>query len=160
MQGALFIPAIAAAALTAILMAITVIDIRRLVIPDGLNIALAGSGLAFRAISQPREIWMQVLASLAVFLAIAVVRKLHTAATGRVGLGFGDVKMLAAAAFWIAPSLFPILLFIASAAALVFACARVIALGPSAAKARMPFGPFIAFGLAMTWAFEQMPPFY
>lgn len=160
MQGALFTSALAASVLTAILIAITIVDMRRLVIPDALNIALACSGLVFRAVDQPHEIWTQVLSATTVFLTIAVVRKLHTALTGRVGLGFGDVKMLAAAACWISPLLFPIFLFLASATALVFVGARVIAAGPSVAKARTPFGPFIACGLALTWAFEQISPFY
>lgn len=161
MIGTLFTSALlAASVLTAILIAIAIVDMRRLVIPDAFNVALACSGLAFRAVDQPHEIWTQILSAAAIFLTIAVVRRLHTALTGRIGLGFGDVKMLAAAACWISPLLFPIFLFLASATALVFVGARVIAVGPSAAKARTPFGPFIACGLALTWTFEQISPFY
>ena len=47
--------------------------------------------------------------------------------TGRIGLGLGDVKMLAAAACWIDPLLLPVLLFIASATALLFVGGQVVA---------------------------------
>ncbi|MER8615162.1 A24 family peptidase [Mesorhizobium sp. M1136] len=146
---------IATIALTAILVTISVADFRRLIIPDELNLALAGTGLGFQAATQLDQVPSQILFAVGTLSAVWLIRRGHLAMTGRIGLGLGDVKMLGAAACWISPLLLPILLFIASASALLFIGGQVVAVGPSAAKARAPFGPFIAAGLGCTWVLEQ-----
>ncbi|TIQ16778.1 MAG: prepilin peptidase [Mesorhizobium sp.] len=142
-------------ALMAILAGISIIDFRRLVIPDGLNLALAGIGLGFQMATRPAEAPAQILFAAATFATVWLVRRGHFVMTGRIGLGLGDVKMLAAAACWISPLLLPVLLFVASASALLFIGGQVVTVGPVAARARVPFGPFIATGLGCTWALEQ-----
>ncbi|MER8583522.1 A24 family peptidase [Mesorhizobium sp. M1423] len=142
-------------ALTAILVAISAADFRRLIIPDELNLALAGTGLAFQMTTHADQLLSQMLFAVATLSAVWLIRHGHFAITGRIGLGFGDVKMLGAAACWISPLLMPVLLFIASASALLFIGGQVVALGPAAARVRVPFGPFIAAGLGCTWALEQ-----
>ncbi len=142
-------------ALTAILAAITAVDFRKLIIPDHLNLALAATGLGFQAATQPDDLPLQVLFAASVLLAIWLMRRGHFMMTGRIGLGLGDVKMLGAAACWISPLLLPVMLFIASASALLFVCGQVVASGPTATRGRVPFGPFIAIGLGSTWALEQ-----
>lgn len=142
-------------ALMAILAGISIIDFRRLVIPDGLNLALAGIGLGFQMATHPADVPAQILFAAAIFAIVWLVKRGHFVMTGRIGLGLGDVKMLAAAACWISPLLLPVLLFIASASALLFIGGQVVTVGPAAARARVPFGPFIATGLGCTWALEQ-----
>lgn len=141
--------------LMAILAGISIIDFRRLVIPDGLNLALAAIGLGFHMATHPAGVPAQILLAAAMFATVWLVRRGHFVMTGRIGLGLGDVKMLAAAACWISPLLLPVLLFIASASALLFIAGQVVTVGPAAARARVPFGPFIAAGLGCTWALEQ-----
>ncbi|MER8887684.1 A24 family peptidase [Mesorhizobium sp. M0816] len=155
MSAHLSLVLIATIALAAILFAISVADFRRLIIPDEFNLALAGTGLGFQAATQPDQVPSQVLFAVGTLSAVWLIRHGHFAITGRIGLGLGDVKMLAAAACWINPLLLPILLFIASASALLFICGQVVAVGPAAARVRVPFGPFIAAGLGCTWALEQ-----
>ena len=140
-------------ALAAILCAISIADFRRQIIPDGLNLALAGIGLAYQIATD--GLTVHVLFAAATFAAAWAIRRGHFLMTGRIGLGLGDVKMLAAAACWISPLLLPVLLFIASASALLFVGGQMVATGPAAAKARVAFGPFIAIGLGCSWALEQ-----
>ena len=140
-------------ALAAILCAISIADFRRQIIPDGLNLALAGIGLAYQIATD--GLTVHVLFAAATFAAAWLIRRGHFLMTGRIGLGLGDVKMLAAAACWISPLLLPVLLFIASASALLFVGGQMVATGPAAAKARVAFGPFIAIGLGCSWALEQ-----
>ncbi|MCP9229991.1 A24 family peptidase [Mesorhizobium sp. LMG 17147] len=142
-------------ALTAILVAISVADFRRLIIPNELNLALAGTGLAFQMTTQAGQFLIQILFAVATLAAVWLIRGGHFAMTGRIGLGLGDVKMLGAAACWISPLLLPVMLFIASASALLFIGGQVVAVGPAAARARVPFGPFIGAGLGCTWVLEQ-----
>lgn len=142
-------------ALAAILVAIAIADFRRQVIPDGLNLALAGIGLAYQVATDANGLPVHILFAAATFAAAWAIRRGHFLMTGRIGLGLGDVKMLAAAACWIGPLLLPVLLFIASASALLFVGGQVVATGPAAARARVAFGPFIAIGLGCSWALEQ-----
>jgi leader peptidase (prepilin peptidase)/N-methyltransferase len=152
-DGAILI--VAGLVLAAILVAIAVADFRRQVIPDPLNMALAVSGLGFQLAVQRDNASMQLLIAAMTLAVFWALRRGHFLITGRIGLGLGDVKMLAAAALWINPLLLPVLLFVASAAALLFVGGQVIATGPAAARMRVPFGPFIALGLGLSWMLEQ-----
>lgn len=109
-------------ALVAILCAISIADFRRQIIPDALNLALAGIGLAYQMATDGLPV--HILFAAATFAAAWAIRRGHFLMTGRIGLGLGDVKMLAAAACWISPLLLPVLLFIASASALLFVGGR------------------------------------
>lgn len=149
----------ATAALMAMLAAISVVDFRRLMIPNELNLALALIGLGFQVTTQPDGFLLQVLFAAGALLTIWLIRHGHFVMTGRIGLGLGDVKMLGAAACWISPLMLPTLLFIASASALLFLGGQVVMAGPAAAHARVPFGPFIALGLGCTWVLEQFAGF-
>lgn len=142
-------------ALAAVLAAISITDFRRQIIPDGLNLALACIGLLYQLAADANGLPVQILFAAATFAAAWLLRRGHFLMTGRIGLGLGDVKMLAAASCWISPLLLPVLLFIASASALLFVGGQVVATGPAAARARVAFGPFIAIGLASSWALEQ-----
>ncbi|AZO32540.1 A24 family peptidase [Mesorhizobium sp. M1B.F.Ca.ET.045.04.1.1] len=151
-DGAILI--VAGLVLAGILAAIAVVDFRRQVIPDPLNMALAVSGLGFQLVAQ-RDAAMQLLIAALALAVFWALRRGHFLLTGRIGLGLGDVKMLGAAALWINPVLLPVLLFIASTAALLFVGGQVVAAGPAAARMRVPFGPFIALGLGLSWMLEQ-----
>ncbi|TGQ73023.1 prepilin peptidase [Mesorhizobium sp. M00.F.Ca.ET.186.01.1.1] len=155
MQTDVAILIVAGLVLAAILVAISVVDFRRMVIPDALNLALAAGGLGFQLVAQRDNTAMQVLIAALTLALLWALRRGHFLLTGRIGLGLGDVKMLAAAALWISPLLLPLLLFIASAAALLFIGGQVVAAGPAAARTRVPFGPFIALGLGCSWALEH-----
>ena len=141
--------------LAAVLVAISVADFRRQIIPDGLNLTLAAIGLGYQGAAGADGLPLHLLFAAATFAAAWLLRRGHFLITGRVGLGLGDVKMLAAAACWIDPLLLPVLLFIASATALLFVGGQVVATGPAAARARIAFGPFIAIGLGSSWVLEQ-----
>ena len=142
-------------ALAAILVAISIADFRRQIIPDGLNLALAAIGLGYQGAAGADGLPLHLLFAAATFAAAWLLRRGHFLMTGRIGLGLGDVKMLAAAACWIDPLLLPVLLFTASATALLFVGGQVVATGPAAARARIAFGPFIAIGLGSSWVLEQ-----
>lgn len=147
---------VAGFALAVILIAVVIVDFRRMIIPDWLNLALATSGFSFQLFASRDGVASQVVFAVGVLAVFWAMRHGHFAITGRIGLGLGDVKMLGAAALWISPLLFPILIFIASASALLFVGAQVIAIGPAAARLRVPFGPFIALGLGCAWTLEQI----
>ncbi|WP_379067301.1 prepilin peptidase [Mesorhizobium sp. UC22_110] len=141
--------------LAVLLAAIAVVDARHMIIPDALNLALALTGIAFHLPNGFVAVSGQLACAVLVFALIYGIRYAHGRMTGRIGLGLGDVKMMSAAACWIGPMLLPMLLFIASAAALVVVGCQAVAGFTTDRNRRIPFGPFIALGLACTWAYEQ-----
>jgi leader peptidase (prepilin peptidase)/N-methyltransferase len=141
--------------LPAILVAIAWVDLKKMTIPDGLNLALAATGLIYQALISPDTLWVQVSAGVALLMAFWSIRRAHSKLTGRIGLGLGDVKMVGASAIWISPWNFPVFIFAASFVALIFAAGRHILDPARPANARQPFGPFLAAGLWLTWVGER-----
>jgi leader peptidase (prepilin peptidase)/N-methyltransferase len=146
--------------LAALLGAIAWIDSHRLIIPDALNLGLAAAGLAYQAQVSTAFLWINAATGAAIFSALWLIRRAHSNATGRIGLGLGDVKMAGACAVWLNPWNLPAFIFIASFSALVFALGRRMPPqnGPSI-ETRYPFGPFLATGLLLTWLGEQQFPY-
>lgn len=142
--------------LLAILSALTWFDIRRMILPNALNAALGLSGLTYQWLSSTDTLALQLGISAATFGIFWLVRRAHFAATGRIGLGFGDVKMAGAAATWLNPLLLPVFVFVASCSALLWLLARAATGGSTHLTRRQPFGPFLAIGLALTWAIDTL----
>jgi leader peptidase (prepilin peptidase)/N-methyltransferase len=71
------------------------------------------------------------------------------------GLGLGDVKLAAAAAAWFSLWMLPLFLFVASFSALVFLLASSAG-GAKSYTRKIPFGPFLAGALIVTWNTERI----
>ncbi len=135
--------------------AISVVDMRRLVIPDWLNLALLCAGLIWQVIAA-QKLPLQALAFAGVMIVCFwLLRSLHGLVRGVVGLGLGDVKMAGAAACWFSPWNAPLFLLAASLTALVFVAAMTLGGKATDLETRVPFGPFIGFGLVLTWLAER-----
>ncbi len=131
------------AAMTVAMMALAVIDLEQQRLPNGFVLALAILALAWRWTGD-RDMSQGLVAAAAVFAVGVMMNAGFQAITGRIGLGLGDTKLLAAAA--LALPLGPLLLFLAVAGGLgvvfgVFWRWRT-------AGAQFPFGPAI---LAAYW---------
>jgi leader peptidase (prepilin peptidase) / N-methyltransferase len=137
--------------------AIAWIDTRDGIIPDWLNLAIAGLGLiriiAIGDLSAAIEAAGEGIAIGGVFW---LLRRLYFAYRGIQGLGLGDVKFLAAAGIWVGVAGIPIVLLIATITAL--ACAGVMQLSGRAltAQTSLSFGPFLAAGLLVTSGLQQI----
>ncbi|HEV2977019.1 MAG TPA: A24 family peptidase [Casimicrobiaceae bacterium] len=132
------------------------IDLRRGIIPDWLNLAIAIVGLARAAVLDG---WAAALSAGCEGIIIGVIvwllRQLYFMFRKFQGLGLGDVKLLAASGVWIGIAGVPLQLLVASLTAL--AAAGVVQLtGRSMTRqTTMPFGPFLALGLLVTLALQQ-----
>ena len=142
--------------LCALCLGLAWIDIRHGIIPDWLNLAIAGLGLVriFLAADASTAIW--ALGEGAVIGGVFwLLRRLYFALRGIQGLGLGDVKFLAAAGIWVGIEGMPMLLLVATITAL--ACVGTMQLAGRAltAQTSMSFGPFLAAGLLATAGFQQ-----
>jgi leader peptidase (prepilin peptidase)/N-methyltransferase len=132
------------------------IDIRHGIIPDWLNLAIAGLGLLKIILTGDPLAAIEALGEgAAIGGAFWLLRRLYFSFRGVQGLGLGDVKFLAAAGIWVGVTGIPPVLLIATMTAL--ACAGAMQLSGRAltAQTSLSFGPFLAAGLLLTSGFQQ-----
>ncbi len=123
-------------------------DLRHGLLPDRYTCPLLWSGLLFYLCLAPHQLNEAVWGALAGYLSFAALYWLYRRVRGHEGLGYGDIKYLAALGAWHGWQLLPQLVLVAS---LLASMAWVI-LGLSAVRRQqkmgknnpLPFGPFLA----------------
>jgi leader peptidase (prepilin peptidase) / N-methyltransferase len=132
------------------------IDIREGIIPDWLNLTIAGLGLLKILVIADFSAAIEAIGEGAVIgVVFWLLRRLYFAVRGIQGLGLGDVKFLAAAGIWVGVAGIPLVLLVATITAL--ACAGVAQLSGRAltAQTSLSFGPFLAAGLLLASGLQQ-----
>jgi leader peptidase (prepilin peptidase)/N-methyltransferase len=132
------------------------IDLRRGIIPDWLNLAIGLVGLIRAAVLDGPALALSAAAEgILTGVIVWLLRWLYHRLRRRQGLGFGDVKLLAASAIWVGIAGIPMLLLVASLTALVAAGILHLAGEKMTPQTALPFGPFLALGLLATLAIQQ-----
>ena len=132
------------------------IDLRRGIIPDRLNLAIASLGVARIAmLGGWTAVYIASFEGLVIGAAVWLFRRLYFAVRQYQGLGLGDVKLLAASGIWIGITGVPMQLLIAAVTALAAAGAMQLAGQTVTRQTPLPFGPFLALGLIITVALQQ-----
>jgi leader peptidase (prepilin peptidase)/N-methyltransferase len=135
------------------------IDSRQGIIPDWLNLMIAGLGLAKAVtVGGPLAGLEAGCEGAAVGATFWLLRRLYFALRRIQGLGLGDVKFLAAAGIWVGIAGLPVLLLVAALTAL--SCAGVMQLAGARlnAQSSISFGPFLATGLLFAAGIQQYWP--
>lgn len=134
--------------------AVAIEDLARMLIPDGYTAAIA---LVASSIAYGLGGW--TLLGLALFDALVVggcllaVTLVYERLRGRSGLGFGDVKLLAASAILLGIWGVGVQVLLACVAGLAFASIRAVRRGrPLRAITRIPFATFLAPAMVLVWA--------
>jgi leader peptidase (prepilin peptidase) / N-methyltransferase len=132
------------------------IDLRRGIIPDWLNLAIAVIGLARAVILDD---WAAALGAgcegIVIGAIVWLLRRLYFMFRKFQGLGLGDVKLLAASGIWIGIAGVPVQLLVASLTALAAAGVMQLAGRTMTRQTSLPFGPFLALGLLVTLALQS-----
>lgn len=127
-------------AFTATLLAITVTDLERRVIPNKILLAAALVGVAIVALGDPSSLPERAIAAVAAggvfFLVVLAYPK---------GMGLGDVKLTALMGLYLGRNVAPALLVALLVGSLV-GLVMIARGGAAARKQAIPFGPFLAFG--------------
>jgi leader peptidase (prepilin peptidase) / N-methyltransferase len=130
---------------------IALFDARYLLIPDGPLVFLLLAGLATCLATAPHEIGARLTAAALGFAALRFVAAAYEAVRGSPGVGEGDARLFAAAGLWLGFAGLPSCLIYGVLSALV---AAVVGLRQGLledARAPLPFGPHLAFGLWLCW---------
>ncbi|WP_083519640.1 prepilin peptidase [Bradyrhizobium jicamae] len=145
------LPAFAGCYLVVLLASVCAMDARYGIIPDSMVLALAAGGALQAYLWGPADLWSRGLEAALVFAAAALFRAGYRWLRGHDGLGFGDVKFVAAGTLWIGVEGIPGLLLIAVASAL----ASLLILRAQGheldRKQAISFGPHLAIGLWWIW---------
>lgn len=124
----------------ATLLAITLTDLERRIIPNRVLIVSAVLGLAIFAVSDPSSLPERLGCGLGAGGALFVAALAYPG-----GMGMGDVKLAAVMGLFLGVEVIPALL-IALLAGSVVGLAMIAHEGAAARKKAIPFGPFLAFG--------------
>ncbi len=131
------------------LLALAVIDHRHMILPDALSLPLIPAGLAVAALAPAGGLVPHLAGAAAGAASLGAVAWAYRRAMGREGLGLGDVKLFAAAGAWVGWQGLPSVLVIGAATGL----AAAVILGRARPDQPVPFGPYLALGLWITWLY-------
>ncbi|MFW0768360.1 A24 family peptidase [Trabulsiella odontotermitis] len=120
-------------------------DLKARLLPDRLTCPLLWSGQLFYLCLFPELLPLSVLGAIVGYLAFAAIYWGYRWLRKQEGLGYGDVKFLAALGAWHGWQQLPQLVCIAASLALLFICIQAIDdLSLRPIKNPLPFGPFLA----------------
>lgn len=125
--------------LTAFLLALTFIDADTQYLPDQLTLPLVWLGLIFNFKDGLVSLDSSVLGAILGYGSLWLLCKLYYLTTGKIGMGGGDFKLLAALGAWLGVAALPVVIFAASLIGLLIA----VLTGVQRDKP-FPFGPSLA----------------
>jgi leader peptidase (prepilin peptidase)/N-methyltransferase len=144
-----------AAGLTALLgwqlLLIAMIDAEHFWLPDRLTLPLLATGLLAALVLNPATLVDALIGAAAGFAVLWGLALAYRRLRGREGLGGGDPFLLGAAGAWVGWIGLPSVLLWASVAGLSLVIGRAVTGGQVSGADRLPFGPFLALGIWLTW---------
>lgn len=149
--------ALAAFVLCAMLLAMSLIDIKTGYLPDSMTLPLLWAGLLVNLWGNFVDLREAVIGAIAGYLFLWCVFWLFKLLRRIEGIGYGDLKLLAALGAWLGWIALPQVLLIA---ALTGAAVGLVAMwcGRMRCEEPLPFGPFLALGGILTLLYGT--PFY
>jgi leader peptidase (prepilin peptidase)/N-methyltransferase len=142
--------------LVALLMGVALFDLLHGIIPDWINMMIAGSGLLRATMDIGPSLQESILAGSGAIIAFGILREAYSRWRGCHGMGLGDVKFFGAAATWVGFQGLPTLVLIASISGLAFAIIRSLVGFEACRETRIAFGPHLSIGLAYICIFGSI----
>ncbi|MVG15700.1 prepilin peptidase [Aeromonas jandaei] len=143
---------LAALLLTWVLVALTFIDLDKMLLPDQLTLPLLWGGLLFNLIGGFAPLADAVIGAMAGYLVLWSLYWAFKLLTGKEGMGYGDFKLLAALGAWLGWQALPIILLLSSLVGAIIGIS-LIALRKHHQGYPIPFGPYLAIAgwIALLW---------
>lgn len=136
--------------LTAFLVALTFIDYDTQYLPDSLTLPLVWLGLIYNYNGAFVPLQSAVLGAVCGYMSLWLLTYLYKLATGKIGMGGGDFKLLAALGAWLGAGVLPVLVFMAAIVGLIGALVARIGKGQQFA-----FGPSLAVAGWVIFVFNE-----
>ena len=144
------------------MLAITISDAKRFIIPDIVSLPMIPVGLLSAQFLTASLLADQALldhlsATLLAGTALFAVRYFYQAYRGTEGLGLGDVKLAAAAGAWTGLDGVGPVLLVACAGAITYVALISLSRRPDVTPTTaIPFGAFLAPSIWLVWAFSRL----
>lgn len=138
--------------LTWILLALTFIDLDKMLLPDQLTLPLLWLGLLLNLSQQFVPLDDAVIGAIAGYMVLWSLYWAFKLLTGKEGMGYGDFKLLAALGAWLGWQSLPLILILSSCVGAILGIALIIMQRQQQSKP-MPFGPYLAIAgwIALLW---------
>jgi len=138
--------------LTWILLALTFIDLDKLLLPDQLTLPLLWLGLLLNLSQQFVPLDDAVIGAIAGYMVLWSLYWAFKLLTGKEGMGYGDFKLLAALGAWLGWQSLPLILILSSCVGAILGITLIIMQRQQQGKP-MPFGPYLAIAgwIALLW---------
>lgn len=146
---------LAALVFTWILIALTLIDLHKTLLPDNLTLPLLWMGMLMGLSGTFTDIQSSVIGAIAGYLVLWLVFHVFRLITGKEGMGYGDFKLLSALGAWTGWQLLPQIILLSSVAGALFGIGMVLT-GKTQRQQPIPFGPYLAVAgwIALMWGPE------
>lgn len=147
----------AALVFTWILICLTFIDLDHHLLPDQLTLSLVWFGLFCSMFSIFADSHDAIIGAIAGYAIFAVVQMIFGFATGKVGMGQGDYKLLAALGAFLGWQMLPMIILLSSVCGLIFTLTHMT-IKRQFKSVPLPFGPYLATAgwIALVWGNEIM----
>lgn len=146
------IQTVAALIFTWVLIALTLIDLKKQLLPDSITIPLLWSGILLSLFNVFTDVNASVIGAIAGYMLLWSVYQLFKLLTKKEGMGFGDFKLLAALGAWAGYSYLPQIILISSVVGSIIGISMLV-IGKTKQQQPIPFGPYLAIAgwIALLW---------
>ena len=143
---------VAAVLFTWVLLALTLIDLKKQLLPDNITLPLLWLGIFFSFYDVFTDLKSSVIGAMAGYLILWSVYQLFKLLTKKEGMGFGDFKLLAALGAWVGFSYLPQIILVSSVVGSIAGISMLL-IGKTKQQQPIPFGPYLAMAgwIALLW---------
>jgi leader peptidase (prepilin peptidase)/N-methyltransferase len=143
---------VAALFFTWILIALTLIDLEKQLLPDNMTLPLLWLGILLSMFGVFTDLKSSVIGAMAGYLILWSVYQLFKLLTKKEGMGFGDFKLLGALGAWAGYTYLPQIILVSSIVGSVAGITMLI-IGNAKQQQPIPFGPYLAVAgwIALLW---------
>jgi len=146
------IQTVAALFFTWVLIALTLIDLKKQLLPDNITMLLLWLGILLSLFDVFTDVTSSVIGAMAGYMILWSVYQLFKLLTKKEGMGFGDFKLLGALGAWAGFSYLPQMILVSSVIGTVAGVTMLI-IGKTKQQQPIPFGPYLAVAgwIALLW---------
>jgi leader peptidase (prepilin peptidase)/N-methyltransferase len=139
-------------ALTWALIALTMIDFDKQLLPDDITLPYVWIGLLLAMFGVFANVDSSIIGAVAGYLSLWSFYWIFKILTGKEGMGYGDFKLLAALGAWFGWQMLPVIILLSSFVGAIVGISLILFLGRDK-NVPIPFGPYIATAgwIAMLW---------
>ena len=141
-----------AMALTWSLIALSVIDIDHLLLPDSITLPVLWLGMCLSLFNLFTDTHSSIIGAISGYTALWLVYHLFKLATGKEGMGYGDFKLLALFGAWLGWQFLPVIILLSSLVGAIIGLTLIIVVKRDH-TIPIPFGPYLAMAgwIALLW---------